>query len=109
VWVRDAERRQFVEREAGMGGKADFEFAELPYGPFSAARASSRRGAMAAGTEDRGQPLDEFHGAAAGRFPRRKPHATKCLCNVHDLNPLVHPEFTPKALGKRGFSPSTRR
>ena len=35
VLVRDGERREFIEREAGLAGKANFEFAELPYGPFS--------------------------------------------------------------------------
>ena len=35
VLVRDAERRGFIEREAGLAGKAHVEFAELPHGVFS--------------------------------------------------------------------------
>ena len=37
-------------------------------------------------------------------FPRRRPHAVKCICNIHDLIPLVHPEYTPKALKTRFFA-----
>ena len=33
--ARDAERRDFIAGEAGLAGKANFEFAVLPYGPFS--------------------------------------------------------------------------
>ena len=36
-------------------------------------------------------------------FPRRRPRRTACVCNVHDLIPMVHPEFTPRALKTRFF------
>ena len=101
VLVRDAERRGFVAREAGLAGKANFEFAELPYGPFSV------RGQFAAARLLRARKVAVYHSTnfmvPLPAFPRRKPHATKCLCNVHDLIPLVHPEFTPKALKTRFF------
>jgi glycosyltransferase involved in cell wall biosynthesis len=101
VWVRNAERRAFVEREAGLAGKAEFEFAELPYGPFSV------RGQFATARWLREQKIAVYHSTnfmvPLPAFPRRQPHATKCLCNVHDLIPLVHPEFTPKALKTRFF------
>ena len=101
VWVRDAERRAFVEREAGLAGKADFEFAELPYGPFSA------RGQFAAAQWLREHKIAVYHSTnfmvPLPAFPRRKPHAVKCVCNIHDLIPLAHPEFTPRALKTRFF------
>jgi glycosyltransferase involved in cell wall biosynthesis len=36
-------------------------------------------------------------------FPRHRPHAIRCVCNIHDLIPLVHPEFTPRALKTRFY------
>ncbi|HAL92591.1 MAG TPA: hypothetical protein DCM68_06155 [Verrucomicrobia bacterium] len=101
VLVRDAERRAFVEREAGVAGKANFEFAEVPQGPFSV------RGQFAVARLLRERKVDVYHSTnfmiPLPAFPRRKPHAVKCLCNIHDLIPLVHPEFTPKALKTRFF------
>ena len=101
VMVRDSERREFIEREAGLAGKANVEFAELPYGPFSV------RGQFAAARWLRERDVGVYHSTnfmvPLPAFPRRRPHATKCLCNIHDLIPLVHPEFTPKALKTRFF------
>ena len=101
VLVRDSERREFIEREAGLAGKANVEFAELPYGPFSV------RGQFAAARWLRERDVGVYHSTnfmvPLPAFPRRRPHATKCLCNIHDLIPLVHPEFTPKALKTRFF------
>ena len=101
VLVRDGERRAFVEREAGLAGKSNFGFAELPYGPFSV------RGQFAAARLLRERGIGVYHSTnfmvPLPAFPRRKPHATFCVCNVHDLIPLVHPEFTPKALKTRLF------
>ncbi len=101
VLVRDAERREFIERESGLAGRENFEFAELPYGPFSVA------GQFAAARWLRGSGAEVYHSTnfmvPLPAFPRRRPHAVKCVCNIHDLIPLVHPEFTPKALKTRFF------
>ena len=101
VLVRDAERRAFIERAAELAGRENFAFAELPYGPFSA------RGQFAAARLLREQGVGAYHSTnfmvPLPAFPRRRPHAVKCLCNIHDLIPLAHPEFTPKALKTRFF------
>ena len=101
VLARDAERRDFVAREAGLAGKANFEFAEWPHGPFSVA------GQFAAARWLRARQIDVYHSTnfmvPLPAFPRRRPHAVKCVCNIHDLIPLVHPEFTPRALKTRFF------
>ena len=101
VLVRDAERRAFIEREAGLAGRAEFTFAELPHGPFSPA------GQFAAARWLRAQKIDVYHSTnfmvPLPAFPRRRPHAVTCVCNIHDLIPLVHPEFTPRALKTRFF------
>jgi glycosyltransferase involved in cell wall biosynthesis len=101
VLVRDAERRAFIEREAGLAGKGNFSFAELPWGPFSV------RGQFAAARWLRERSIDVYHSTnfmvPLPAFPRRKPHAVRCVCNIHDLIPMVHPEFTPRALKTRFF------
>lgn len=101
VLVRDGERRAFIEREAGLAGKANFEFAELPHGVFSPA------GQFAAARLLREREIAVYHSTnfmvPLPAFPRRKPHAVKCVCNIHDLIPMVHPEFTPRALKTRFF------
>ena len=101
VLVRDAERRGFVEQAAGLAGKANFEFAEVPHGVFSL------RGQFAAARRLKEQGVTVYHSTnfmvPLPAFPRRRPHAVKCVCNIHDLIPLVHPEFTPKALKTRFF------
>lgn len=101
VLVRDAGRRAFIEREAGLAGKANFEFAELPYGPFSVP------GQFAAARLLRDRGVDVYHSTnfmvPLPAFPRRRPHAIRCVCNIHDLIPLVHPEFTPRSLKTRFF------
>lgn len=101
VLVRDAERRGFIEREAGLAGKAHVEFAELPHGVFSA------RGQFAAARLLRERGVTVYHSTnfmvPLPAFPRRRPHAIRCVCNIHDLIPLIHPEFTPRALKTRLF------
>ncbi len=101
VLVRAGERRAFVERAAGLAGRANFEFAELPHGVFSP------RGQFAAARLLRERKVDVYHSTnfmiPLPAFPRRRPHATKCVCNIHDLIPLAHPEFTPRALKTRFF------
>ncbi len=34
-------------------------------------------------------------------FPRRRPHALRCVVTIHDLIPLLFPQYTPRALKTR--------
>lgn len=99
VLVRDGERQAFIERGSGLAGKPHFEFAHLPYGPFSLL------GQFAAARLLRARGVGVYHSTnfmvPLPAFSRRRPHAIRCVCNIHDLIPLVHPEFTPKALKTR--------
>ncbi|HQQ60481.1 MAG: glycosyltransferase family 4 protein [Lentisphaerae bacterium] len=101
VLVRDAERRAFIAREAGLADRANFEFAELPHGVFSPL------GQFAAARLLRERMVDIYHSTnfmiPLPAFPRHRPHAIRCVCNIHDLIPLVHPEFTPRALKTRFY------
>jgi len=101
VLVHDAERKAFIEQAAGLAGHENFEFVELPYGVFSL------RGQFAAARLLRERAVQIYHSTnfmiPLPAFPRKHPHAVKCICNIHDLIPLVHPEFTPRALKTRLF------
>jgi hypothetical protein len=94
VLVRDAERREFIEQASGPGGEGEFRIRGAAVRGFRLARAV-RGGAAAAGAGDRVYHSTNFM-VPLPAFPRRKPHAVKCLCNIHDLIPMVHPEFTPR-------------
>ena len=99
VLVADAERQTFIAREAHLADKPNFEFLHLPYkvfcprGQFAAARLLRRRNIAAYHSPNFMVPLPAF--------PRRRPHAIRGICNIHDLIPLAHPEFTPRALKTR--------
>ena len=102
VLVRDEDRRAFIAREAELAGKGQFEFAVVPRGPFdprgqwAVAKLLAERKAAIYHSTNFMIPLPAF--------PRGKAHPTLCVCNIHDLIPLVHPEFTPRALKTRfGF------
>lgn len=101
VLVCNAERQAFIEQATGLAGRANFEFAELPRGVFSL------HGQFAAARLLRERGVEVYHSTnfmvPLPAFPRRRPHAIRCICNIHDLIPLVHPEFTPRALKTRFF------
>ncbi|MDR0993471.1 MAG: glycosyltransferase family 4 protein [Verrucomicrobiota bacterium] len=101
IWVCNAERRDFVRRAANLDGRSNVVFAELPYGPFSPL------GQWAAARLLRKHRIDIYHSTnfmvPLPAFSRRRPHIPACVCNIHDLIPLVHPEFTPQALKTRFF------
>lgn len=101
VLVRNGERREFIKRAAGLAGRENVEFAELPHGVFSMG------GQYAAAWLLKERGVGIYHSTnfmvPLPAFPRRRPHAIRCVCNIHDLIPLVHPEFTPRALKTRFF------
>lgn len=101
VLVRNKERRESIERAAGLAGKGNFELAELPHGVFSPA------GQFAAARLLRTRGVAVYHSTnfmvPLPAFPRRRPHAIRGICNIHDLIPLAHPEFTPRAMKTRFF------
>ena len=106
VLVADAERKAFIAREAQLADKPNFEFVRLPYkvfcprGQFATARLLRQRKVAVYHSPNFMVPLPAF--------PRRRPHAIRGICTIHDLIPLAHPEFTPRALKTR-FFPLYRR
>ena len=105
VLVRDAERLESVATAADLRGKGQFDWAVVPEGPFHprgqfrVARLLRERKAAIYHSTNFMVPLPAFRANCR--------HETQCVCNIHDLIPLVHPEFTPRALKTR-FSPVYR-
>lgn len=101
VLALDQERAAFIEREAQLAGNDRFTFAVVPYGPFSlrgqwaVRQLLLRRGTAVYHSTNFMIPLP--------LATRRRPHAVRCICNIHDLIPLAHPEFTPRSLKTRLF------
>jgi glycosyltransferase involved in cell wall biosynthesis len=101
VWTLSDERAEFIRREAGLEGRPEFEFETFPKSPFSptgqfeAARRLRAAGAALYHSTNFMVPLPAF--------PGRAPHRVPCVCNIHDLIPLLHPEYTPRALKTRFF------
>lgn len=100
VWVGSRERQEFILTAAGLSDKGNFLFAEMPYGVFDP------RGQWAARRYFKQHDIALYHSTnfmipflAFGGANRK----TRCVCNIHDLIPLVHPEFTPRALKTRFF------
>ena len=101
VLVQDAERREFVAQATGLAGRGDVTFAEVPHGPFAL------RGQWAVARLLRARGVAVYHSTnfmiPLPAFARREPRASRAVCNIHDLIPMVHPEFTPRALKTRFF------
>ncbi len=101
VWALSEERAGFMREAAGLEGNPAFGFETFPRGPFSpagqleAARRLRRAGAALYHSTNFMVPLPAF--------PGRRPHKVPCVCNIHDLIPLLHPEYTPRALKTRFF------
>ncbi len=92
--------------ELGWGAASRFTGCLLPYGLFSV------RGQLALPRRLRDDGLDVFHSpnylVPLLAFPRRRPGPVRCVVTLHDLIPLVHPEYAPRAR-KRRLYPLYRR
>lgn len=101
VWALSEERREFIVGEAGLKDQDNVQVNVLGQGPFSL----SGQWAAARRLKEIGAGL--YHSTnfmiPLPAFPRRRPHRVACVCNIHDLIPLLHPEFTPHALKSRFF------
>ncbi len=99
VMTVDEAGKERVADWAGIAGKGRFSWAAVGKGPFhpagqwEAARLLRREKAAVYHSTNFMVPLPAF--------PRGGGGETRCVCNIHDLIPLVHPEFTPKALKTR--------
>lgn len=85
--------------EARLGDKPNFRPALVPWRIFSPGGQLGLPGWL------RRQGVDVFHSPnymiPFRAFPRRRPHAIRCVVTIHDLIPLLFPHYTPRALKTR--------
>lgn len=87
--------------ETGAGNTLNFRAHMLPFGLFSAANQLRLPGILA------GQRLDIFHSTnymiPLAAFPSGKPGRVRCVTTIHDLIPLIFPQYTPRSRKRRFF------
>lgn len=97
----DGELLEREERETGSGEAANFTSEMLSYSVFSPASQLRMCGLL------RRLKADVFHSPnymiPFAAFPRRRCGCTACITTIHDLIPLLFPEYTPRALKTRFY------
>ncbi len=91
-----AELRDRTIAEAGLEGAANFTTHLLPFGLFSPFNQLRLPGIIER------MRLDVFH-STNYMIPLRRFGRVRCVVTVHDLIPLVFPEYTPRAWKSRLF------
>lgn len=93
------ELQQRTWAEARLADKPNFRPAVVPWRIFSPAGQLGLPGWL------RREDIEVFHSPnymiPFRAFPRRRPHAIRCVVTIHDLIPLLFPQYTPRALKTR--------
>ncbi len=101
LFFNDRARAEKVARFARLDLAPNFSMRFVPYGVFSALSQAGLPGII------RKLGLDVFHSPnymiPFAAFPRRRAGGTRCVVTIHDLIPLLFPQFTPKAMKTRLF------
>ncbi len=101
LFFDDAARKERVLAAAGVAGADNFSACVVPFGLFSLANQWHLPRVLAA------QRLDVFHCPnyliPLRAFPRGQPGRIRCVTNLHDLIPLMFPEYAPHSRKRRLF------
>ena len=106
LFFNDPALRDRTWRQAEISDRSHVRAEMIPWGVFSMPSQLFLPGRI------RKLGLDIFHSPnymlPFAAFSRRRPHRTRGVITIHDLIPLLFPQFTPKALKTR-FYPVYRR
>ena len=95
----DADLLQRTVTEARLTDKPNFHAEVVPWRLFSVGSQLRLPGWL------RSRGINVFHSSNYMipflAFPRRRPHAIRCVVTIHDLIPLLFPHYTPRALKTR--------
>ena len=101
LFFQDAEVMARMAEETGFAGRSNFTTQLLPYGLFSP------RGQLLMPRLLRTLRLDLFHSPnymiPLGAFPAGRAGPVKCVITLHDLIPLLFPQYAPRARKRRLF------
>ncbi len=101
LFFHDAQVMRRMAAETGFDRRSNFTAQLLPYGIFAP------RGQWDLPRRLRALRLDLFHSPnymiPLRAFPRGRPGPVKCVVTLHDLIPLLFPEFAPRARKRRLF------
>jgi glycosyltransferase involved in cell wall biosynthesis len=106
LFFQDKERAESVRQTAQLDQAPNFKIHPLPYGVFSAPNQ------LLLPLELRRLNIDVFHSTnfmiPFAAFPKSLKGRTRCVTTIHDLIPLLFPEFAPRSRKTR-FFPLYRR
>lgn len=101
LFFQNAEVMARIAEETGFAGRSNFTTQLLPYGLFSP------QGQLLMPRLLRSLRLDLFHSPnymiPLGAFPSGKAGPIKCVITLHDLIPLLFPQYAPRARKRRLF------
>ncbi len=101
LFFQDAGMMERMAAETGFAGRANFTTQLLPYGLFAP------RGQWDLPRRLQALRLDVFHSPnymiPLGAFPSGRPGPVKGIITLHDLIPLLFPEYAPRARKRRLF------
>jgi glycosyltransferase involved in cell wall biosynthesis len=99
LFFDDKARMQKIAEHVRLGQAPNFRTHFVPFHVFSPIGQVRFPGVI------RSLGLDIFHSPnymiPLPAFPRHRPGRTRCVVTIHDLIPLLFPQFTPKALKTR--------
>lgn len=99
LFFDDEDRMERIAADTGVSHLPNFATHLLRFGVFSAAGQLRLPGVL------QGVGLDIFHSPNYMipflAFPRGTPGAIRCVVTLHDLIPLIFPQFTPRAIKTR--------
>lgn len=102
VYFNDPELRDRTVAETELAGASNFTTRLLPFGLFSIRNQLGLPGLL---EED---AIDVFHSTnymiPLRAFPRGRRGRIRCVTTIHDLIPLIYPEYAPRAWKRRFFT-----
>jgi alpha-1,3-rhamnosyl/mannosyltransferase len=101
IFFNDKELKERLLEDAGLADAENFSACVVPFGIFSPANQLQMPRVLA------GHQVDVYHSPnymiPLLAFPRNQPGRIRCVTSLHDLIPLIFPEYTPRSRKRRLF------
>ena len=101
VFFNDERLKNRILDETGLAHAANFQAYMLPYGLFTPLNQWLMPRVLLE------QGVDVYHAPnyliPLRAFPAQRPGRVRCVTNLHDLIPLIYPQYTPRSRKRRWF------